>query len=262
MLDWMDVTHLSFNSLLLLDRIQISWFPLWEGFPHQEMAVALKANPPVEWFLRHKAPEACDWLDTVIQLAPESFTPEEARTAELLIMRKINDWLIYMIDPDIYDRLPFMDWDPAELTSLVELEGKTVIDIGSGTGKQVFIAASKARHVFAVEPVSNLRRYIRGKAERLCYSNVFTAEGTITEIPFPDQFADVVTCGHVFGDDRVRELKELERVVKPGGMVILIPGSSQREMEAHNYLVEQGYQWQEFIEPPSDIVRKYWKVLG
>lgn len=261
MLDWMDVTNLSFNSLLLLERMQIGWFPLWEGFPYQEMAVALKANPAVEWYLRHKAPEVNSWLNEVMQLAPDPITPEEARAAEVLVMRQINDWLIYVIDPDIYDQQPFMAWDPAELTSIVDLRGKTVIDIGSGTGKQVFIAAQKARCVFAVEPVGNLRRYIREKAARMNYSNVFTAEGTITEIPFPDQFADVLSCGHVFGDDRIRELREMERVVKTGGMVVLIPGSSQREMESHNYLVEQGYHWQEFIEPPSDIVRKYWKEI-
>jgi SAM-dependent methyltransferase len=261
MLDWMDVTNLSFNCLLLLERVQISWLPAWDNFPKQELAVALKGNPAVDWYLRNKAPEVCGWLDEVRQLAPEAVTPDELRAAEILIMRQINDWLIYVIDPDIYDHQPFMSWEPSELTSLVDFSHKTVIDIGSGTGKQTFIAAQKARYVYAVEPVGNLRRYISEKAKTLGCQNVFTAEGTITEIPFPDGFADVVTCGHVFGDNRTRELDEMERAARPGGMVILIPGASQSEMDSHNFLVERGYQWKEFIEPPAFILRKYWKTL-
>ena len=37
-LDWIDVTDLSFNTLLLLERVQLSWFPGWP--PAGELAVA------------------------------------------------------------------------------------------------------------------------------------------------------------------------------------------------------------------------------
>ena len=38
---WIDVTTLSFNVLLLLERVQISWFPGW--LPEQDLAIALVA---------------------------------------------------------------------------------------------------------------------------------------------------------------------------------------------------------------------------
>jgi hypothetical protein len=61
--NWIDVRTLSFNVLLLLERVQLSWFPGW--VPEAELAVALKANPVVEWYLRHKCPELITWLDKV-----------------------------------------------------------------------------------------------------------------------------------------------------------------------------------------------------
>lgn len=43
--NWIDVSALSFNTLLLLERVQLSWFPGW--VPAAELALALEANPVV-----------------------------------------------------------------------------------------------------------------------------------------------------------------------------------------------------------------------
>jgi len=43
-----DTSKLSFSNILLLERVQLSWFPGW--LPEKELAIALKANPVVEWF--------------------------------------------------------------------------------------------------------------------------------------------------------------------------------------------------------------------
>ena len=55
--NWIDVTTLSFNVLLLLERVQLSWLPGW--VPEDELAIALKANPVVEWYMRQKCPSVC-----------------------------------------------------------------------------------------------------------------------------------------------------------------------------------------------------------
>ncbi len=55
-ISWMDVTNLSFNSLLLLEKAQLSWIPVYMHVPEKELAIALRANPAVEWYFRHKCP--------------------------------------------------------------------------------------------------------------------------------------------------------------------------------------------------------------
>lgn len=259
--DWIDVNRLSFNTLLLLERVQLNWLPGW--LKEDELAVALQGNPTVAWYMRHKCPEISVWVDNVLALQAGAPAPEAARLrqAELAILSQINDLLVYVIDPSLYDAQPFLGWDSDELRGLVDWQGKTVIDIGSGTGRLAFVAAEQAHAVFAVEPVANLRRYIREKARLRGFSNIFPVDGLITELPFPDGFADVTMGGHVFGENPPAEYAEMQRVTQPGGMLILCPGSSTREDPSHEYLVAQGFAWAEFEEPGDGPKRKYWKTL-
>ena len=257
--NWIDVSSLSFNALLLLERVQLSWFPGW--LPETELAVALRANPVVEWYMRHKCPGLNAWLDGVMARAGESQPLEGAkvRRAEEVIMKTINDLLTYAVDPATYDGQPFLEWDAQELVSLVDFTDQTVIDIGSGTGRLALIAAEKAEAVYAVEPVTNLREYLKDKARKQGVRNVYAVDGLITDLPFSDRFADVTMGGHVFGDQPEEEYGEMMRVTKPGGMVILCPGSADREDERHRFLISKGFEWSRFEEPGEGVVRKYWR---
>jgi hypothetical protein len=139
--NWIDVTNLSFNTLLLLERVQLSWFPGW--LSEDKLAISLQANPTVEWYLRHKCPEIIPWLDQVLssRLPKPHLSKETIRQAEINILRTINDLVVYVVDPAIYDDQLFLSWDSNELRQLTDFTGKTVIDIGSGTGRLAFIAA-------------------------------------------------------------------------------------------------------------------------
>ncbi len=261
-LNWIDVTNLSFNTILLLERVQLSWFPGW--LPEEELAIALRGNPTVEWYLRHKCPELNPWLDKVlasIGSLPQPI-PEQIRQAEIKILNTINDLVVYAVDPAIYDARPFMGWDSKELSKLTDFSGKIVIDVGSGTGKLAFIAAENASVVFAIEPVSNLRRFIKLKAQSQNLTNVFPMDGLITDLPFPSGFADVTMGGHVFGDHPEAEYAEMKRVTRTGGMLILCPGSSLSENKAHDFLISQGFDVSHFEEPTEGMKRKYWKLVG
>ncbi len=255
-LNWMDVTQLSFNALLLLERVQLSWFPGW--LPEQGLAIALQANPAVEWFMRHKCPDLNEWLDRVMSKSPENpVSPEETRQAELGVLGTVEDLLVYVIDPSIYDALKFNQWDSTELTSLVDFTGNTVIDVGAGPGRLTLVAAEKAAVVFAVEPVTNLRTYLKEKAHQNGLQNVFCVDGTITDIPFPEGFADVTMSGHVFGDLPEEEFREMVRVTKPGGMVILM-GTGQ---EYRQFLLSKGFQMATYEEPGVGTMGKFWLVI-
>lgn len=257
--NWIDASALSFNSLLLLERVQLSWFPGW--VPGPALATALDANPVVAWYLRRKCPEIVPWLDE-IRVEERRTDPETVYAAEQQVLASINDLLVYVIDPSLYDAQPFLGWDSAELTSLVDFTDRVVLDVGAGTGRLAFLAAPRARVVYAIEPVGNLRRYLKEKSRRLGFANVYPQEGLIADIPFPDGFADVTLAGHVFGDAPQEELDELERVTKPGGMVILCPGTSDdaKEEAPHRTLVDRGYHWSRFEEPQDGWKRKYWRL--
>ena len=258
--NWLDVTPLSFKTLLLLEHLQIGWLPGWP--PAKEMAIALQANPVVRWYLVNKNPNVKPWVDQICAENAPAGDAKTIRAAEETIMRSLNDLLTYAVDPNVYAKQEFLTYDDSELLEITDFKDKVVLDIGAGTGRLTFIAAkADAKAVFAVEPVENLRRYILAEAEELGLSNVYVMDGIITRIPFYDDFADVVMGGHVFGDFMEEEYAECARVTKPDGMVIYHPGSSRLESDHHKFLVEHGFAWKTFIEPPDLQVNKYWKTI-
>jgi ubiquinone/menaquinone biosynthesis C-methylase UbiE len=91
--------------------------------------------------------------------------------------------------------------------------GKTVVDVGAGTGKLTRrLVATRAR-VVAVEPLAEMLAQLEAAvpdAEALL--------GSAEEIPMPDGSADAVTAASAFHwFDHVRALPEIHRVLRPGG---------------------------------------------
>lgn len=259
--EWMDVSQLSFNTLLLLEQVQLSWLS-GEWLPEQELGIALAANPAVEWYMRHKCPQLTGWLDRVMSVVPGGKTvdPVEIRRAEVSVLASMTDLVVYAIDPAVYDAQPFLGWDTNELLSLANFAGKTVIDVGAGTGRLALAVAAQAETVFAVEPVANLRAYLKKQARARGLQNVYAVDGLITDIPFPKQTADITMSGHVFGDNPTAEYQEMARVTKTGGMIILCPGNNDQDNENHDFLVDRGFAWSRFEEPRDGWKRKYWQV--
>jgi len=253
---WMDVSGLSFLNLLLLERVQLSWFPGW--LPEEPLAIALQANPAVEWYLRHKCPPLNDWLDRVLAAYQPATDPVMIRQAEVDVLASITDLIVYAVDPAVYDAQPFLNWDSQELTGLADFSGKTVLDVGAGTGRLALAVAPLAAVVFAVEPVGNLRLFLKQKALDRGLHNVHPVDGLITDLPFPGQFSDTTMAGHVFGDSPAAELQELLRVTRPGGNIILCPGNSDADNAVHEFLTAKGFNWSRFEEPRDGWKRKYW----
>jgi SAM-dependent methyltransferase len=91
--------------------------------------------------------------------------------------------------------------------------GKTVVDVGAGTGKLTRLLVSSGARVIAVEPIAEMRAKIDG-AEVL--------DGTAETLPLPDASADVITVAQAFHwFDHERALPELHRVLRPGGALVL-----------------------------------------
>jgi SAM-dependent methyltransferase len=125
-------------------------------------------------------------------------------------------------------------------------------------------AAPVARHVFAVEPVGRLRQFIRDNAAAAMLTNLFVIDGFLDAIPLPAGTADVLITSHALGWHLESELREFERVVRPGGTIIHCPGTAEDagEDETHRVLLspEWRYQWRHY-EEADGTKRKYWKQL-
>lgn len=265
MFNWKkDIAEQPIETILLFEERQLLYL---DGHPlRQEWAAVFREKPYLAWFVAHKAPALRGWVDILAVECKNELVPnaDELKKMESDLVCSMEDWVIYVTTPDDYHNQPFNAWDEAELVDLTDWAQKTVVDIGSGTGKQAFAVAPLCKTIFCVEPVYNLRKYLKAKAENKGISNAFVVDGLLEEIPFPDGFADVAMCGHVFGDLMEQELAELERITKPGGMIILCPGNVDADNESHQFLLGHGYAWDRFLEPGETIgcgwKRKYWRT--
>lgn len=259
MLNWIkDIDKHSIDTILLFEERQLLYLPdLDKG---RELVFLFKTRPYIEWYIRNKAPGLCEWIDSLLNEYKDEKVPEDMRAIEKDLLRNMEDWVVYAINPDEYHNQSFVNWDERELTELTDYSGKVVVDIGSGTGKQAFAVAPLAKYVYCVEPVYNLRKYLKNRAKKEGITNLYVVDGLLEEIPFNDDFADIVMGGHVFGDMPEVELSELERITKKNGMIILCPGNNDEDNAEHDFLVKHGFEWSRFLEPGDGYKRKYWKV--
>jgi SAM-dependent methyltransferase len=107
----------------------------------------------------------------------------------------------------------------AELTDALSLEpGRTVVDLGAGTGKFTRLLALTGARVLAVEPVAAMRESL---AELL--PSVTTMDGTAERTGLPDASVDAVVAAHSWHWFRQEPaLEEVERVLRPGGALALV----------------------------------------
>jgi len=248
-LGWIDPKEYSFNSMLLLERFQIHLMMRTGGWRNEKdkwrrrMGIALNANPAVMWYLKRRCLECAALVDEIAAQAPATTNARRIRRAEIYALASVEDFTIYTT-PEVMDtQCDFIrGWSKERLFSLADLTGKTVLDIGAGSGRLAFAAAEKAAWVYASEPVGTLREFMRDKIAREGIANVRVLDGLVTALPFPDNTFDVVMSGHVVGDDWDSELAEIERVCKPGGWMLNCPGDSERNLKPKPELTSRGWE--------------------
>jgi SAM-dependent methyltransferase len=92
--------------------------------------------------------------------------------------------------------------------------GRTVVDLGAGTGKLTRLLLPSGARVVAVEPIPEMRAHIAGAD---------VMDGTAEAIPLPDGAADVITVAQAFHwFDQDRALPEIHRVLRDGGSLVLV----------------------------------------
>ena len=246
---WINTENYSFDCMLRMERFQIRLMleNLYDG-AEASMAAALKANPKVAWLFAHKCPEMAERVKTLTERAPDNLTPNQIRAAEIRVMDEFEDFVIYTTPEIMDEKCDFIyGWDKERLYEVCDLEGKIVLDAGSGTGRLAFAAAEKAAFVVASEPVDSLREYMRDGIERKGIRNMRVCDGLCHCLPFPDNSFDAVMSGHVVGDLFREEVDELTRITRSGGWLLDVPGDQHHRTGRNEQLLADG--WEELAYP-------------
>jgi arsenite methyltransferase len=100
--------------------------------------------------------------------------------------------------------------------------GETVVDLGSGGGLDVFLAAAKigpTGRAIGIDMTDEMLALARANAAKSGCANVEFYKATIDKLPLPDASVDCVisNCVINLATDKPAVFREISRVLKPGG---------------------------------------------
>jgi ubiquinone/menaquinone biosynthesis C-methylase UbiE len=147
---------------------------------------------------------------------------------------------------------------PAALRDIVDLSGRTVVEMGAGTGRVTKIVAAAAARVLAFDRSPHMldraREYLADEVMRC----VTLAAADNDAIPLPNGSADAVIEGWSFGHTVTRTeagwkdraevlLAEAARLLRPGGTMIIIEtlGTGARIPSPPGTILPRYYAWLE-----------------
>jgi ubiquinone/menaquinone biosynthesis C-methylase UbiE len=123
--------------------------------------------------------------------------------------------------------------------------GENVLDVGCGTGSLALVAqerVGKTGSVHGIDPAPKQITRARAKATRRGLAVDFQL-GVVEKLPFPDKTFNVVqstfAIDHVPADLQRQGLKEIARVLKPGGRLFILITGSVQELAA--FMKEAGF---------------------
>lgn len=125
------------------------------------------------------------------------------------------------LDSTVHAQGNDLAWLAARLASVPNAH---VIDVGCGAGHASFVAAQQVATVTAYDLSPDMLAVVAQSAQQRGLNNITTQCGSAESLPFADASADVVISrysAHHWHDVGLA-LREMKRVLKPGGTVIMM----------------------------------------
>jgi len=147
-------------------------------------------------------------------------------------------------------------------TALAEIkEGETVLDLGSGAGIDVFLAARKVGDkgkVIGVDMTSSMIEKAVENAEKGEYTNVEFRLGEIEDLPVESDSVDVIISNCVINltPDKSKAYSEAFRVLKSGGRILVsdlvtegeIPDEIRKSFQVWSDCIVGAMEKQDYLE--------------
>jgi SAM-dependent methyltransferase len=147
-------------------------------------------------------------------------------------------------------------------TAIAELKaGETVLDLGSGAGVDVFLAANKVGptgKVIGVDMTEEMVERAKNIASDYGYGNVEFRLGEIERLPLQDESVDAIisNCVINLSPDKSKVFREAHRVLKPGGRLTIsdivseraLPDEIKNNPDAWACCIGGALQQQEYLE--------------
>jgi len=163
--------------------------------------------------------------------------------------------------------------NPVALAALKE--GDTVLDLGSGSGVDVFLAAKKVGSkgkVIGVDMTKEMIERAESSAKKYGYANVEFRMGEIENLPVEDNSVDVVisNCVINLSIDKEKVFREAYRVLKPGGRVMIsdlvtegkLPEEIKKNLEAWARCVAGALEKNDYLDTMKKAGFRKIKVIS
>ena len=148
--------------------------------------------------------------------------------------------LLYRLEPELYDRLARAERLHPGLIEWLPRPADRIVEVGAGTGRLTLELIDLGREVVAIEPAAPLRQILKRKLAKSDHgSRAQVIHGFFDDLPAASGSADlVVACSALTaapGHGGDAGLSEMERVCRPGGLVVIIWPNSLDWLAARNY---------------------------